>query len=259
LARVYRQIHIRRNLYALRDSRFAMPVIDPVLAEAAAIWPDALPWKWKPKTILDVGAYSGTISSQLAQLYRPSFIGLVEPQPDLAAQLQITPFAVRQKVFSCALGRSEGTATFNVLTNRPSSSLLRVTPDSSRLFHRPMDLQGTIEVPVRTLDSVFAECGLEELDLLKIDVQGYELEVFAGGVSSLRKTYLVVIEVSFFEHYYAQPLFPDIYSFFTAAGFGMYRMFGYAYDDRGCLLQCDVVFINLSKAFKFGHAPSSSD
>ncbi|MCJ7787045.1 FkbM family methyltransferase, partial [Patescibacteria group bacterium] len=240
--------------------RFVMPVLDPILAEAAAIWPEALPWKWKPQSILDVGAYNGTIANQLSRLYHPDFIGLVEPQPDLAAQLQITLFAARQKLFACALGRSEGTATLNVLANRPSSSLLRVTPGCDKLFHRPMDLQRTIEVPIRTLDSVFAECGLEELDLLKIDVQGYELEVLAGGVSILRHTYLVVIEVSFFEHYYGQPLFPDIYSFLTSAGFGMHRMFGYAYDDRGCLLQCDAVFINLGKALDLNlHRPSPTE
>lgn len=115
-----------------------------------------------------------------------------------------------------------------------------------------MHIQETVQVPVRTLDSVFAECDLQELDLLKIDVQGYELEVLAGGSGALRRTKLIVTEVSFFEHYKGQPLFPEIYAHLIGAGFGMRATFGYVYDDQGRPLQCDAVFVNLEKPLPTG-------
>jgi hypothetical protein len=94
------------------------------------------------------------------------------------------------------------------------------------------------------LDSIFEECGLKDLDLLKIDVQGYEIEVFIGGRETLGKTRLVVVEVSFFEHYKGQPLFGEVYDFLHHAGFEMRSTFGYIYDAKGLPLQCDAVFIN---------------
>jgi FkbM family methyltransferase len=236
------QLRVRQNLYQMRDYRAFSPTLSKILLEASKIWPEVLPWK--PRTILDIGAHRGTIAEQLAQLYHPRFVGLVEPLPQMAALLQAKPFAPQQKVFSCALGRCDGRAVLNVLASMPSSSLLEVAAGCDVLFHRPMDKTDTIEVPVRTLDGIFSECGLQDLDLLKIDVQGYEIEVFAGGTETLRKTRLIVTEVSFFEHYQGQPLFGEVYNFLHGAGFELRDMFGYIYESQGLPLQCDAVFIN---------------
>lgn len=239
---IYQQLHVRKNLYHLRDRRAFMPILSHTLFEAAKVWPEVLPWK--PRTILDAGAYRGDIAEQLAQLYCPRFIGLVEPLPQMAALLQAKSFAPQQKVFACALGRRDGKAVLNVLANLPSSSLLEPTAASEVFFQVPMDKIDTIEVPLRTLDGIFEECGLKDLDLLKIDVQGYEIEVFVGGTETLRKTRLIVTEVSFFEHYKGQPLFGEVYDFLHRAGFELRGMFGYSYDAQDLPLQCDAVFIN---------------
>lgn len=241
---VLQQIRARRYLYALGDRRYNRPFLSALLLEAAATWPEVLPWKWKPRSILDVGAYHGRVATHLARLYSPDFVGLVEPQPDLAEGLRMLKLAPHQEVFPCALGRHEGTERLNILTSTASSSLLQVAEGCEEKFHRPMDIQKTTGVPVRTLDSVFGECELDELDLLKIDVQGYELEILASGIECLRHTEILVIEVSFFEHYCGQPLFSDIYSHVTRAGFDMRATFGYVYDRRGHPLQCDAVFIS---------------
>lgn len=238
----YWQLHVRKNLYFLRDKRAYFPILGQTLIEAARVWPEVLPWR--PQTILDIGAYKGDIAEQFAHLYHPRFMGLVEPLPQMAALLRKKSLGPQQKVFSCALGRCEGKAILNVLASTPSSSILDVTPGCDVLFHRPLDKKDSIEVTVRTLDSIFSECGIKDLDLLKIDVQGYEIEVFAGGVETLRKTRLVVSEVSFFEHYKGQPLFKEIYDNLHGLGFELRGTFGYLYDNQGLPLQCDAVFIN---------------
>lgn len=239
---VYRQLRIRKNLYHLRDRRAFWPFLSQLLCNAAEIWPEVLPWP--PRTILDVGAHRGDIAEQLAELYHPRFIGLVEPLPQMVALLQTKSFAPQQKVFACALGRSEGRGGLNVLASLPSSSLLEINPGCDALFHRPMNKVETIEVAIRTLDSIFDECDLKSLDLLKVDVQGYEIEVFAGGAKTLQKTCLIVTEVSFFEHYKGQPMFGEIYDYLHGIGFELRGTFGYLYDSRGLPLQCDAVFIN---------------
>jgi FkbM family methyltransferase len=239
---VYRQFHARRNLYHLRDRRAYGLVLDRILFESAEIWPEVLPCK--PRSIVDIGANRGNVAMQLAALYRPEFVGLVEPLPQMAQLLREQSFAPRQKVFECALGRTEGRARLNVLRNLPSSSLLEVTPGCDLLFQSPMDKIDVIDVPLKTFDSIYSECHLDSLDLLKIDVQGYEIEVFEGGRTALKNTRFVLTEVSFFSHYHGQPLFAEVYEFLRLAGFELRGTFGYSCDSRGMPLQCDAIFIN---------------
>ena len=232
----------RYDLYHIRDRRAFAIRLGRALYEGAQIWPTVLPRR--PNTILDVGAHRGKVAEQLAALYHPAFLGLVEPLPEMVALLQQKKLAPQQQVFSCALGREEGWTTLQVLAYPPSSSLLEVNPESASRFQRPMDKVDTIRVPMHTLDTIFEQCGLQHLDLLKIDVQGYEMEVFHGGVDSLKKTGVIVAEVSFFEHYIGQPLFEQVYHFLHDLGFELRSTFGYTYDLRGLPLQCDAVFIN---------------
>jgi FkbM family methyltransferase len=239
---LFEQLHARGNLLRLADRRALWPVNSHALMEAARVWPDILPLR--PRTIIDVGAHRGAVAEQLSRLYRPAFMGLVEPLPQMAELLRAGRFAPRQKVFDSALGRSEGDARLHILASAPSSSLLDVAPGCDELFGRPMDTVQEIPVRIRTLDDIVAECELDHLDLLKVDVQGYEMEVFAGGEEALQKTRLIVSEVSFFEHYLGQPLFKAVYSHLNDRGFELRAMFGQLYDGQGIPLQCDAVFIN---------------
>ncbi len=241
---IYNQLRCRKNLYHLRDRRARAWGLGPVLVQAAMVWPEVLPCK--PSSILDIGAHRGDVAEELAQLYHPQFIGLIEPLPQMATLLRRRIFAGRQMVFQCALGNRVGTANLNVLASPASSSLLEVMPGCDILFKRSMDKVETVPVPIRTLDDIFDECRLSQLDLLKIDVQGYELEVFAGGSRALAKTRIIVCEVSFFEHYKGQPLFFQIYEFLLGAGFELRCLFNYIYDGQGFPLQCDAVFMNRS-------------
>lgn len=239
---LYRQLHAHKNLYHIRDRRTFAPWIAEDLVRATEAWADVLPWP--PRTVLDVGAHDGEISGQLSCLFRPAFVGLVEPLPQMAKVLRSRSFASRQLVFECALGSQSGEAILNVLASLPSSSLLEPAEGLEALFHRPMEQVQSVQVPIRTLDSVFEECRLDQLDLLKIDVQGYELQVFQGGLRTLAHTRMVVTEVSFFEHYLHQPQFVDIYVFLRGQGFELLRLFGHLLDANGRPLQCDAVFVN---------------
>jgi len=107
-----------------------------------------------------------------------------------------------------------------------------------------MHVKNTIRVNIRTLDDIYAECKLQRIDLLKIDVQGYELEVLKGGANALNNTQLVVCEVLFFQHYKNQPMFEDVYLFLKNKGFLMLTMLGWLHDETGRPLQCDAVFVN---------------
>jgi hypothetical protein len=61
-------------------------------------------------------------------------------------------------------------------------------------------------------------------DLLKLDVQGYELEVLRGAEATLRQTRAVLCEVSFREFYTGQPLFTEVVAYLGARGFTLHAL-----------------------------------
>ena len=76
-----------------------------------------------------------------------------------------------------------------------------------------------IDVPVVTLDDVLAET--DDIGLLKIDVQGFELEVLRGAVNCLRRTQAVLLEINYVSHYDGAPEFGEIDDFLSGAGFAL--------------------------------------
>jgi FkbM family methyltransferase len=92
----------------------------------------------------------------------------------------------------------------------------------------PYDCKVTASERVDTtrLDDI-TEIG--EVDLLKMDIQGFELEVLNNAVSKLEKTLVIDIEVSFVQMYQGQPLFADIDLFLRQQGFQFHR-FNYDAD-----------------------------
>src|SRR5512141_1499824 len=139
--------------------------------------------------VLDVGANVGQYRNFLrAEVGYTGRIVSFEPIPRNVARLRehaagdpawlIEPFA---------LGSASGPATFNVTAESVFSSFLQPTADSANLFHADSAVTERIAVEVRTLDEVLP--GLERefaprRMYLKLDTQGYDLEVVRGGAAS---------------------------------------------------------------------------
>jgi uncharacterized membrane protein YoaT (DUF817 family) len=71
------------------------------------------------------------------------------------------------------------------------------------------------------------------IDLLKIDVQGYELEIFKSSLKTLASTGLVYIEVAFSPIYKGQALFHEINSFLLQNGFQLIDLKDFKYPMTG--------------------------
>ena len=81
------------------------------------------------------------------------------------------------------------------------------------------------QVPIERLDALAKADGFVP-DVLKIDVQGGELQVLAGAETSLASTLLAEVEVSYFTRYVGQPLFGDIANHMEARGFELIDLLG---------------------------------
>jgi hypothetical protein len=95
---------------------------------------------------------------------------------------------------------------------------------------------------VRRLDDVLTEPGPARPCLLKIDVQGYELEVLRGGEETLRSVDEVFVECSFVELYTGQALAGELIAYLCSKGFRLTGIFGVKRDLAGRCLQADALF-----------------
>jgi FkbM family methyltransferase len=152
-----------------------------------------------PRTIIDAGAYTGTLP--LYEAYPEAFFVLVEPLEECGEHLAAVLNRFDGVHLAVALGSAVGTVSINVEPRRASkSSILQrtaLTATGDRTVPR--------RVPVTTLDSLLAERWMRPPFGLKIDTEGYELDVIRGGTAFLRDTQFVIAEVSLadrFEHGY---------------------------------------------------------
>ena len=122
-----------------------------------------------------------------------------------------------------ALAAQAGSATLYLTADPQSASLYPPNADAIRRHpelwrHEP---RGTASVETTTLDRWAAD---RPIDVLKVDVQGAELDVLRGGESALAAMRAVEIEVEFQPVYVGQPLFGDVDSFMRAHGFVLWRL-----------------------------------
>ena len=103
------------------------------------------------------------------------------------------------------------------------NSLLEPNQDLLGYFHGFSEgsrVSKRIKIPTVRLDDVHQ---ITDLDYLKIDIQGGELEVFRNGVKKLRDCLVIQTEVEFLPMYEGQPLFSEVESFLRTLGFIFHR------------------------------------
>jgi len=140
---------------------------------------------------IDVGANLGTYTLIGAQrVGGAGRVIAIEASPSIGALLQanveVNGFKERAKVYCCAVGAREEVVTlYEFSAQRGSNTLLEsIAEDASRQGDEEIVAR---EVECRRLDDIVAEAGPGRIDLVKIDVEGFEHEVLLGARESLRR------------------------------------------------------------------------
>jgi FkbM family methyltransferase len=121
-------------------------------------------------------------------------------------------------IIAAAAGSAPGNARINVSRADDSSSLLPVTSRQTERFPGTHTVSSE-DVEVRTLDEIFETVQLGRPVLLKLDVQGFELEALRGAAQVLAGVDTVLTECSFVPFYEGQALFEDVRQFLQEHGF----------------------------------------
>jgi FkbM family methyltransferase len=145
-------------------------------------------------TVFDVGANFGYYSVVCADAVGPSgAVYAFEPDPAafslLDANAAANGLAGRLHVLPAAIGDHDGTVSYHLAAEAAFSGLTATGRSAIR---------GVIDVTVRSLDSVAAEYTIDQLDGLKIDVEGHEAGVLRGARQVLQRSAdpLIMLEVT---------------------------------------------------------------
>lgn len=194
--------------------------------------------------VIDVGANAGQYARAVrSQGYSGRIVSL-EPlagaYADLAASTGSDPLWDCHQV---GLGSEDGHAIMNVSENTVCSSLL---PMDARTVALEPDAKyvGTEEVRLARLDTLWSEITRgAERPYLKVDVQGYELEVLRGAQSALAEIRVVQAELSLAALYPGAPLLAEVVNYLHTHAFRVISL-DCVFDDptTGEMLQLDGIF-----------------
>lgn len=173
--------------------------------------------------ILDVGANHGRYGETLRAIGYTGWILSFEPvSTSFDALSQRAARDACWRAFRFALGPSAGQAEIHVTDSDDFSSLLMPLKESQRRFPRNRVVR-TETVEVRRLDEVFEECtaGIPSPRLyLKLDTQGFDLQVLQGAERMLPNVLALQTEVSFRAIYEGMPSYAEALRLFGGKAFG---------------------------------------
>ena len=194
--------------------------------------------------VFDAGANVGSFS-ECVLAYQPwARLHVFEPIPDVFATLEqrLAPYGgiVLNRT---ALGAECGERDFHVSRFQEASSFLENGAELQKgVYGIDYSTAQTIRVAIDTVSHYVAEHGVERVDLLKLDVQGFELEALKGAEPVLDRIDFIYCEAQFQELYRDAPLAPDIFAWLHARGFTLMRMAQFRADNEGRLMECDMLF-----------------
>lgn len=198
--------------------------------------------EFTPEHIFDVGAYSG----DFARLCRK-----VWPSAKLTC-FEVLPHRVLELRSWCA---RDGMAVV-------IESLLGAEIKSAVPFHEMETASSVLEehipqvkplrsYPMQTIDSIVKSKGMMAPNFLKLDVQGYELEVLKGAQNTLSKMSVVLAEVNLIDVHKGAPLLDELVLFMRDGGFVVYDICGLARRPLDkALWQADFIFVQRESALR---------
>ena len=184
--------------------------------------------------IIEAGAASGTDTLWFSQTFPKGRIFAFEPLTiSFKKTIQRVANCDNVEVYNVALGPTESTEQLYVSSNRVSSSLLK--PTGHIQFHPRISFENKSTVRTINLDNFLKDQQVRQVDLMWLDMQGYEHTVLSQSPETLSKTRYLYSEVSLKEMYANSVLYNEFKSWLKERGFEVLHEFLY-WEDMGNVL-----------------------
>jgi FkbM family methyltransferase len=195
--------------------------------------------------VLDIGAFTGTYGRMLRDLgYRGRIVSFEPASENFNLLVREADGDGAWETRRIAVGSAAGTLELH-LTGMPGSNSL-LAPNAYALGEMPRFFRrrGSEEVEVTIVDDVFEEStdGAASV-FLKVDTQGFDLEVIRGAASSLERLAAVQVELAFQRTYEGQPSYLELLAALDERGFAPALLFPTFSDSKGRIVEGDCVLI----------------
>ena len=194
--------------------------------------------------ILDVGGADGVTAIMFSEAFKNATVNVFEPLEDniTALKKNIIPHK-RIKLFQMALGSEKKQTKINITHRITSSSLLQINTSEFKDDYMSKQLVPEREqlIEVNTVDSLVEEG--QKVLVLKLDVQGYELEVLKGAKTTLKNTCLVMAEFQNHKLYEGAPMYYDLDKFLRENNFTLMQFIP-SLSEKQKQLEWDAIYIN---------------
>ncbi len=197
------------------------------------------------ETIVDGGANIGQFARASAETFPQAKVLSFEPLPEIAELLRRNlSDNPRFVVFEAALGRKDGSADLYRNLYSHSSSILPLHPEHNRIFPDTQNRSlSSLKVKLVKLDTVLRNEKIQKPMLLKLDVQGFELEALRGAAKSLGQTTAILLETTFAMLYDGEVSFTQIEEFLRRYGFRFIQPIDILEDGQNRIAQMDALFL----------------
>jgi FkbM family methyltransferase len=193
---------------------------------------------------IDVGANRGQSISMIKSIWKDSDIYAFEPSPatfsDLTKRFNATAGV---NLFNLALGSERGKMLLHENSSSDMSSFREIGETGWGSISK------STEVDVRTLDDFLADKGVEHVNLLKIDTQGFDFEVLKGSQKSLQSNKIDVIkfELLMSDLYDETPHWMEPIRFLEDMNYSVVAFYDFYFRNSPIPIQADAVMVSQSK------------
>lgn len=177
--------------------------------------------------IFDVGANKGQSIEVFMRLFPTSTIYSFEPNESLYKKLKEQyKNNANVHLYCAALGSKEEIKKFSIYKTTELSSFHEVSDNELNPF-KDEQVDKIVSSEVWTFDHFLINKGISHIDLLKIDTQGYEMEVIFGATSALTKGLVqhLYLELNFIDLYKDQSNPLRIIEFLLDRGYGLVGLY----------------------------------
>lgn len=206
--------------------------------------------KHSPISVVDVGARDGFLGEIEDIKEFVNFLGfdadieecdrLNKNPPEGFNSFRVAPYFI---------GKNDEEIIFNIYNSPGDSSVYNPNPEFQRKFNSGFGVKKSVRLKSITLQDALDGEGVLEIDLLKLDTQGSELDILKSSEDLIKNIFLIESEIEITEMYAGQPLIGEFISYMSRLQFEvMYinRVFDnrQEYDGpaRGQVTFCDVLF-----------------
>jgi len=196
--------------------------------------------------IVDGGANHGRVAVRLAERFRSAVVHGFEPIAEVAQKAQDRLGDHPGQIHAMALSDQTGTLTMNINAGLATSSIL--APGSYNQQHHG-NVTRAVErrdITAVSLDDWVARGGLDRIDLLKLDLQGYELNALRGAERLLAEQRIrcILTEVTFVPLYEDAPLFADIDRHLRQRGYDLLNLYElWTLHETRQISCCDALYV----------------